>query len=367
MSSQAIQQLIKRRDDRLAELDAYVEREDFDPTTDAEQVNAMRAAIDADQKQIEDLQSYMKVRAGFTTPDPASPRTRAEDLPLGEAFIRSPSYTDFSAGRSTGRRFTRALPTTLTDVADALTPPVKIDTSPLPETFPLLSVIPATVVSGNSVDYVTWSTVTGGAAKVAEGALKPSAEYAPTSTSATLDTIAVWTHLTRQLVEDAPAVRSTIEQLLAYDVRKAVSAEAAAVLAAATLPTAVNADLLTAIRIAKGTVEAAGFMPNVVVLNPADYAALDVAVMGTTVGGAPVTQATYWGLRPVASPDQVAGTAVVGDFTAGMAHYTRGNVDLYLSDSDADDFVKNLVKVLAEQRSKFVVTRADAFCETAAA
>ena len=98
------------------------------------------------------------------------------------------------------------------------------------------------------------------------------------------------------------------------------------------LPTRRPGRLLAAIRVGIGKVEAAGFNPNAVALNPADYAALDVAVMGATVAG-PVQQPTFWGLRPVAAGAIPAGKAYVGDFEAGATLFDRGVTNVFLSDS----------------------------------
>ena len=203
-----------------------------------------------------------------------------------------------------------------------------------------------------------------GAAKVAEKAAKPSAEFGPTVTSTTLDTIAVYTQLTRQLMEDEAAARSAIDDLMRYDVLRAEEAEATAVLAAATatIPDATDAALLDAIRIGIGTVQAAGYNPNAVLLNPADWATMDLSVMAGTPGG-PSINNSFWGLTPIPSTAQPVGTAVVGDFRPALTHYTRSQVALYVTDSHADTFLSNVFTLLAERRSKTVLVRPTALCE----
>jgi hypothetical protein len=220
-------------------------------------------------------------------------------------------------------------------------------------------------VSSNAIDVVVWTKKAGGATKVAEKAPKPPVEYGPTVTPATLDTIAVYTQLTRQLTEDAPAVRTLIDGELRREVLRAEEAEAAAVLAAATLPTAAGADLMSAIRVGVGTVQAAGYNPNAVLLNPADWAALDIAILGGTILG-PTIQTNYWGLRPISSTAQPEGTATVGDFAAGVQHFVRSGVALYITDSHADTFLSSVFTLLAERRSKTIVSRPAALCEAAA-
>jgi hypothetical protein len=222
-------------------------------------------------------------------------------------------------------------------------------------------------VSGNAIEFVAWAKVAGGAAKVAEKGVKPSAEFAPTVTSATLDTIAVWTQLTRQLIEDEPAARSAIDNLMNQDVVRAEEAEAAAVLAAAAgaIPDATGGTLTEAIRVGVGVVQAAGFNPGAVLLNPTDWAEMDVAAMRGTLAGATIRQ-NYWGLTLIPSTAQAVGTAVVGDFRAALSHYIRSQVALYITDSHADTFLSNVFTLLAERRAKTVVVRPQALCECAA-
>ena len=93
-------------------------------------------------------------------------------------------------------------------------------------------------MSGNAIEYVAWAKKAGSAATVAEKAAKPSVEFGPTVTPATLEMIAVYTQLTRQMIEDCTAVRSLIDGELRREIAREEEEHAAAALAAATLPTA---------------------------------------------------------------------------------------------------------------------------------
>jgi HK97 family phage major capsid protein len=304
-------------------------------------------------------------------PDRAAPGMPASP---GDLFTRSDAYTGYAFRGTSGRFYldadaihARALPTGIADMIAAgyKGTPTRIDTTPPVAPTPLLDAVSTVNVSGNAIEYVAWTKVAGGAAKVAEKAVKPSAEFAPTVTSATLDTIAVYTQLTRQLIEDEPAARSAIDNLMTQDVVRAEEAEAAAVLAAATgaIPDAASPDsLIAGIRMGVGVVQAAGFNPTAVLLNPTDWAAMDVAMLTGTLGGATV-RTNYWGLTLIPSTAQPVGTAVVGDFRAALSHYIRSQVALYITDSHADTFLSNVFTLLAERRAKTVVVRPQALCE----
>ena len=185
-------------------------------------------------------------------------------------------------------------------------------------------------------------------------------------TPATLDNFAVYTQLTRQMMEDQAAVTSLIDGELRRDVAKAEENDAAAVLAAAaaSIPDASGGgDLLAAIRVAIGTVQTAGYNPTAVLMNPADWADLDIAVMGLTNNGPAAVGRNFWGLRPIPSVAQAAGTAIVGDFTSAIHHYFRSAITLYVTDSHSDTFLSNVFTLLAERRSKTVVVRPAALVE----
>jgi HK97 family phage major capsid protein len=322
------------------------------------------AAFEATKVSHQDL-TRMENRSLATRRDTSS---EVETRSMGQSFINSDVFNNYP-GRGTSSRMTfeaRALPSSLTTMAAGLPPKQRIDLSAAPYPTPLLDLIDTIPVSGNGVETIVWA-LTGAAGIVLEGAAKPSAELLPTVTSFTLDTIAVWTQATRQLLEDSPAIAAKIDTELARAVTKKMETEAAAALVAATIPTATNATSLTnAIRAGVGVVQAAGYDPNAVLLNPADWARLDINVFGSTLLG-PQMQSSFWGLQPVAANSQPAGTATVGDFSAGVQRYARNGVSLYVTDSDQDDFIKNLFKILAETRCKTVVTRPAALCEVSSA
>ena len=291
----------------------------------------------------------------------------------GETFTRSDAFTNYSYRGTSGRLEidddiqTRALPTGISDLvaANFRGVPFQVDTTPNAAPTPLMDTVNQIQVSQNAIEYVAWTKKAGGAAKVAEKAAKPSAEYGPTVTPATLDNFAVYTQLTRQMMEDQAAVTSLIDGELRRDVAKAEENDAAAVLAAAaaSIPDASGGgDLLAAIRVGIGTVQAAGYNPTAVLMNPADWADLDIAVMGATNNG-PAVGRNFWGLRPIPSIAQAAGTAIVGDFTSAVHHYFRSAITLYVTDSHDVTFLSNVFTLLAERRSKTVVVRPAALVE----
>lgn len=356
---------------------AMAESDDFDPT--AESFTALETRSASLDAQVERLVTLYGARESADALDGRMSRaaTRTEPRPehttVGDIFTRSEAFRGYTFAGTSGRVFvedseleTRALPTGIADLVAAgyKGAPTRVDTSPPIAPTPLLDSMASVNVSQNSIEYVAWTKKAGGATKVAEKATKPSAEFGPTVTATTLDNIAVYTQLTRQLLEDEPAARSAVDNLMRFDILRAEEAEAAAVMAAAaaTIPDVTNADLLAAIRGAIGTVQAAGYAPNAVLLNPADWASLDIGVMNNA-NTAPNIGSTFWGLRPIPSTTQTVGTAVVGDFRTALTHYTRSGVSLYVSDSHGTTFLDNVFTLLCERRSKTVLVHPTALAE----
>lgn len=384
MDNEILENLRAERDRDRAAARAMIESKDYDPESDAlKQLEQRATKLDA---QIEHLtKTYEAQRAADAVDGRLVKAERARERQTGttvqareswgDQFVNSDQFRDYRGRGSSGiveinagDIQSRALPTGLSDLTAAgLTlGKTTVDLQPPTPPTPLLDAISKVPVSNNAIEFVSWAKVAGGAAVVAEKAAKPSAEWAPSVTSDTLDTIAVYTQLTRQLIEDMPSVRSYIDGELVRDVILKEEQQAAAALAAAVLPTAQGEDLLAAIRIGIAEVQEAGYSPNAVLMNPADWAALDVAVMSSTLVG-PMVRQSFWGVTPIPSSAQPAGTAVVGDFKTAITQWYRSAVGLYITDSHADTFLSNVFTLLAERRALTAVVRPQALVEVSAA
>jgi HK97 family phage major capsid protein len=372
MSKAVLDKLREERDSSRDAAIAMASADDFDPTAEAYvELEARSLKLD---DQITRLVGLMDSQAAAdaldgklskATQKRAAITTEERPLSWGEQFVRSDIWSEYPL-RGTSAKFevqSRALPHSLASMADAIPAAQVIDNTPpaMPDLLiPLTNVV---TVSSNSVDFIVWVLKAGAAAIVPEKGSKPELEWEPNVESSSLDTIAGRTSFTRQLAEDAPAVRSFIDGELQREVSRKVEAEAKAALGAATLPTAsgpAGAGVSGAIRAGKAAVQAAGFSPNAVVMSADDAVAIDIASMSSFRGD------PYWGLTPVIDPDASAGTVTVGDFKAGVQHYRRNAVQLYVTDSHGTHFAENILDALAEQRCKTVVTRPAALVEATA-
>lgn len=350
------------------------------------------AALDA---QIEDFTSLAESRAKFnglvgrraevterverdsarharetTTTDVDEPETRArvDTRPWGERIVESPEFKAFSGSGTSGKIHVPGFLETRAaiDTGALAIPPYRMpgEVGPIALT-PLLGTIGRIRTSSGTVEFLSWApTPPSAASAVAEGALKPEADMTPTPTPLSLTTYAHWKAITRQALEDLPQVRSIVENRLRQGLLIALEAAAATAINGATLDTTASpaGDFSGGIRAGLGEVQGRGYNPNAVLLNPADFAALDVAAAAGANAG-PNAPSAYWGLRPVAVASVPVGTAYVGDFNTGVTWFDRGDEAVYLSDSHADYFVRNLLVILAEVRAAFAVTEPSALQE----
>jgi len=277
----------------------------------------------------------------------------------GELFTRSAAFSTYNGYGTSGRvelpgvMDTRApIDTSFLDV-----PPSIFTPTPWKMTTPLLDAIGRERVSSGNVEWVEYPGSYPMAEIVAEGALKPEATFAPSVKNASLNTYAHHKGITRQALEDLPRIQNIVETALRSGILLKIEADtAAALLANAAIETAAFPDLLTGIRVGIGEVQANGYSnPTGILLNPADFANLDTTIMGGTLNG-PVTNSSFWGVKAYAVGAIPAGTAYVGDLKTGLTLFDRAQTAVYLTDSHADNFLRNILVVLAEARALPVVT-----------
>lgn len=366
---------------QVADRAAHDERDLTDPERDQLAALASRCAqLDGDIKllneQAESARAYERLRPGLVaTEDPERPRARPVDQNVemrswGELFVASESFRTYRGrGSSEPIRLPGLFSRAAADPILASTfpgslPPYYFAPTPWTPTTPLLDALGRVTVSSNSIEWYSWPSPYPAAQVVAEGENKPPADYTPVPHTASLQTYAHWKAISRQALEDIPQIQSIVTTALQGGVLRALEAAAAAALAApgSGIAAITAANLLEGVRQAIGQVQEAGYAtPNAVLLNPADFAAMDMAIMAATVAG-PVRTQSVWGVPAVAVSSIPAGTAYVGDFATAVTLFARNQVEAYLTDSHADFFIKNLLVLLAEQRALVAVTEPAAAC-----
>lgn len=231
----------------------------------------------------------------------------------------------------------------------------------------------------NSIEFARQASFTNAAAVVAENTAKPSSDITFNLYNAPVRTIAHRTKAARQILDDAPQLRTFIDGQMRYGLELTEEAEilsgdgtgqhllgilpqATAYSAPFTITSATLADtLLLAILQAS----LALYPPSGIVLHPTDWtrvrAAKDAA--GNYIFGDPqgVIMPTLWNLPVVPSMAMTAGTFLVGPFRGGAQLFDRLAIEVLISTEDEDNFSKNMVSVRAEERIALAVYTPAAF------
>ena len=356
---------------------SLINADDFDPdnpeykalNSEAEQLTrSIRAQSEWTQRKAATDEASIIVRRA----QQRAQQTADEQTPMGswgELFTRSQQFQGYNGYGTSGRvevpnLETRAvsLPIKTTDMPSGLLAGSRYLES-APGLYPLLDLIPTVQTSLNA--FPVWGTTVadGGAAVVPEGDAKPPLDIAEAKIDVALELVAVYTQATRQVLEDVNMARSIIDTHLRRAVLKKFEELAVTAITAASLPTAAapsGGSMQQAIRLGMAKVQAAGWNPTVVAMNPDDSAGIDVAALSLHCCNGD----NYWGLRVVPVNGLTAGTAIVGDFGSGATTYERySGVSLFVTDSHADTFIHNVFTFLAEARRKTVIERADAFAK----
>jgi len=227
--------------------------------------------------------------------------------------------------------------------------------------------------------YIAWAEQKnadpGVAGTVAEGATKPQTDFDIVEATAKVEKIAVWIKVSKEALADIKFLQGEIntelrelvelkldEQILSGNGTspnlKGILAVAPAFAAVSTLallvPTPNRFDVLVA---AVAQLAAANFYGDTIVINPADYFAMQLTKDAEGRYLLPPFQSadgmTVAGLKLVANNGVTVGNFLAGDFKkATLAIREEMNIQIgYVN----DDFIKNLVTILAEMRAVLFV------------
>lgn len=220
--------------------------------------------------------------------------------------------------------------------------------------------------SGNTVEGIREASWTNSAAEVSEGALKPESDLTFQPHDYPVRTIAHWLKVSKNLLTDAPAVAAYIDNRLTYGVMERVdrqlmvgngtSPNLSGILDSGnyTVYTPTSDDnLIDAINRAKWQLWAAGWIPDNVYVNPADWGAMELqkGSDGHYLNGLPGVMLTTnpFNVRVIPSPFVTAGQFAIGAFNRAVTIWDRQSVVVEAGYAD-DDFIKNLVTLRAEMR-----------------
>ncbi|MDY7565791.1 phage major capsid protein [Pseudomonas sp. RTC3] len=233
----------------------------------------------------------------------------------------------------------------------------------------------------NAVEYVRETGFTNNAAIVGEGLAKPYSELTFALENANVRTIAHLFKGSRQILDDAAALQSYIDARARYGLLLAEEAQLlygngtgnnlhgiipqAQAYAAPIGITVEAAQRIDRIRLALLQATLAEFPSTGIVLNPIDWAAIELLKdgEGRYIIGKPQegTSPRLWNLPVVETQAIVQDQFLVGSFNLAAQIFDRMGIEVLVSTENDKDFENNMVTIRAEERLAFAVYRPEAF------
>lgn len=238
--------------------------------------------------------------------------------------------------------------------------------------------------SSNAVEYVRETGFANNAAAVKENPSNPKPESNITldALQAPVATIAHWIHCSKQILSDAPQLQAYIDGRLSYGLAlkeeeqillgsgtgvnvNGIHTQAAAYVNPGV--TVANETRLDRLRLALLQAELAEAYADGIILHPIDWAAIELLKnsQNAYVFANPQGIATpaLWGRNVVPTKAITADDFLVGGFGGGLAveGHRRMTTEITIATQDDRDFVKNMIKILAESRLALTVYRTEAF------
>lgn len=222
--------------------------------------------------------------------------------------------------------------------------------------------------NSNMVQYFRELVFINNAGPVAEGTRKPESNITFEDAEAKVIKLAHFIKATTEILDDAPALQSMIDQRLRYGLDyvedlqllmgsgtgnnlSGIYTTASAYVAPFTIADATPIDIL---RLAFLQGELALLPADAAVLHPQDWAKIELLkdTQGRYIIGNPQGNLTpsLWGRRIVTTLAMTANSFLAGNFRQSAQIFDREDANVVVSTENEDDFVNNRVTILAEER-----------------
>lgn len=308
---------------------------------------------------------------------------------FGQKFVNSDEFKAF-AGKTLPRgrvdmTFNAAITTLTTDAdgsAGDLVTPTRLPgvIAPPDRRMTVRDLITPGRMDGSVLEYVKETGFTNNADMVAEGARKPESTMKFDLVTTSAKVIAHFVKASRQILSDASQLASYIDGRLRYGLafkeeQQLLNGDGTGQNLLGIIP---QASAFTApfdpagtetsidnIRLAMLQAALAEFPATGIVMHPSDWARIELLkdTTGRYIIGNPqgVAQPTLWGQPVVATQAIGVDKFLTGAFKLGAQVFDRWQARVEVATENEDDFVKNLVTILAEERLALAVYRPEAF------
>lgn len=338
-------------------------------------------AVNEAKARLDDVEQKMARRAGEIVQQAKS---------AGYQFIDAEDVKSFMANPTSGKRIgveVKAIISSLTTDAngsagDLVVPQRLAMVDPVVRRMTVRDLLTPGRTNSSSIQYPKETGFTNSAATHTEtaGTAKPQSEIKFDIVTTSVTTIAHWVLATRQILDDAPMLQSYIDGRLRYGLAyveenqllngggtgtdlNGIYTQATAFAAGTSTVTAPQR--LDVLRYAMLQGALAELPATGHVLNPIDWAGIETTkdTDGRYIIGNPqgAIQPTLWALPVVATQAMASGAFLTGAFRLGAQIFDREDARVEVSTEDSDNFRKNLVTILAEERLALAVYRPEAF------
>lgn len=379
-------ELVKQADDAIkafqssqkeleAELKATAEATGADVKAAVDKTNKLAESISGISAQILEIEQSMaeNVNTGHAPMET-----------LGQMVVKSDAYKDYSQGNS--GKMTFQANTIIGQEGSPLENAntlVQADRVPgiIPGAFRSLrvqDVLPQGNTASNMVEYTRELLFTNAAAETNEGVAVPESTLTFELANAPVRSIGHFIKVSKQVLDDAPALQSYIDTRMRYGVDLRVDTQLltgngtspnisgitdTGNFTAFTPTTGENA--LDSINRAIYLVHAADYAPTAIIMNPADWGAIerlkvaagsadDRYIVGTPTG---VLGPFLWGLPVVVTNAMTAGSFVVGAMDIAYQVWNRSETTVEMYEQDEDNAQRSLLTIKGSVRKALAVYR----------
>jgi HK97 family phage major capsid protein len=313
-------------------------------------------------------------------------QTPSRILTLGESFVADPKLKEYAIeAKSHGKTRFRHGVKTITSVSGSAGQGVFADRQPLgviEESLRPLSIrdlLDVGSTDSNLIEWVRENVFTNAADVVSEGALKPESNITYERVDVPVRTLAHWIRASKQILSDFKQLQTLINGRLRWGLKIIEENQilygdgtGENILGLVPQATDYNSALnrpgdtqIDTIRHAILQVRLAFYPASGIVTSPTDWHNIELTkdnenryMMASPTSRTPPM---LWGLPVVESDGMNLGEFLVGAFRMAATLLDREDAAILLSTEDQDNFVRNLVTILAEERLALAVTRPRAF------
>lgn len=372
---------LKKLEALLAALKGRIEADDAEAIAEGEK---LQAKIEAKRAEVERAEKKAALLGAIGT------REKEDEMPekkaartLGENFVEQVKSANV------GKKFSVLAPA-FVKAADSIqvTPAVEgvdayattFDRNVITEPRTALVIrdlFGAETISGSTLVYLVEGAIEGAPGLTGEAAEKKQVHFAdPTPKTVTLEKLTCYIKESDEYISDYPFLASAINGRLLYHLGLVEQNKLVADLVgtgsiqtdttswAAVSDTSELADLI--LKAALDVQDESGFAADAIVLNPATWYTLRVAKNGDKdyYGGGffgAQNVPNLWGIPVCVTTAVTASQIIVGAFKTCGSVVSKGGISVEATNTDQDDFIKNLMTIRAEERLALAVRRPAGF------